>query len=323
MKKLILKFINQNIPVLIEGPVGSGKTATIQQIAEENDYRLITIILSLFDPVDLKGIPAIVDGKTVWLTPDFWPTMGDKPCIINFDEIDRAGKTQRDAILTLLYGGTLGEYKLPDNCRIVACCNGQFDTGTATLTAANNNRFAHLTMIPTLDRFKSYALTHNLDTRITSYLDYKPDALYMSEIPRGLKAFPSPRTWEMVSDMLPACDDPDEMLDVVTALIGAEHGITFTAFCNIASSIPDVVAIVTNPDTTQVPDSMDERFFMTGVLSAIVKKDMAHFSAITTYAKRLGKECEIVTMTNIVKHDPLLKETGTYTTWLLANKEIF
>lgn len=318
---LVEKYLNAGLNVMLEGPVGSGKTAQITQLAANMERKLFTNILSTQDAVDGKGMPSIVDGQTVWNTPDTWPQASDGPSIIFFDEMDRASQAVLNSVLTLCYGGFLGTYKLPEDCLIIACINGSSDTGTKTMSKAVYNRFVHIEVTPDNHKVANYLSAKGYDERLISFVDRTHD-LFTEEVLRGQKAFPTPRSIEMIGKILPACT-PDTMLDLVTGIIGQSAAFALQTYFALADMLPDITDIISNPDTATLPVSLDAEYFVTGVLTLAVKTDITTFTSIATYAKRLSHECNIVTMQRIVSDNPMLKQHETYIAWALENKEVF
>lgn len=80
--------------VLMRGLHGIGKTEKIRQYAEENNFYLETLILSLMDQGDLIGIPNINNGVTTWAAPDWIQNIQNKawPKKIKFEDLDFSDK---------------------------------------------------------------------------------------------------------------------------------------------------------------------------------------------------------------------------------------
>jgi len=83
-----------NDVVLMRGLHGIGKTEKIRQYAEENNFYLETLILSLMDQGDLIGIPNIDNGVTTWAAPDWIQNIQNKawPKKFKFEDLDFSDK---------------------------------------------------------------------------------------------------------------------------------------------------------------------------------------------------------------------------------------
>lgn len=70
MKSMVSHIaIRMNEPLMVWGPAGCGKTEGNAQAAQENDALLCDNRLSQYEGVDLRGIPSIEGGRTLWNLP--------------------------------------------------------------------------------------------------------------------------------------------------------------------------------------------------------------------------------------------------------------
>ncbi len=163
--KLLIKAIfsgEQNaatIPAsMLWGPPGIGKSSIIRQLCEELKVHFIDIRLAQRDPVDLRGVPEIVNGQTVFRIPAELPRDGKG--IILFDEISACDPSVQVAAYELILDRRLGQdYQVPPGYYIVAAGNRREDKSVSRpMSAALSNRFMHLELEPdvksVLDYFK-------------------------------------------------------------------------------------------------------------------------------------------------------------------------
>lgn len=97
-KTLNPKETNRLIPWLI-GVTGSGKTFTVRKFSEQIGLPMKHIILQGISELEFLGIPANIDGKTIWGKPE-WFT--ESPSVYFFDEIDKAHPEILSVILSLV-----------------------------------------------------------------------------------------------------------------------------------------------------------------------------------------------------------------------------
>ena len=120
-------------PLFLWGPPGIGKSAVPREICRERKINLVDIRMSLLDPTDLRGIPAVVDEacarckgnggenkdcpvcggtglRTVakWLEPAMLPTDGQG--ILFFDELTSAPPLQQATAYQVTLDRRIGEY---------------------------------------------------------------------------------------------------------------------------------------------------------------------------------------------------------------------
>ena len=58
------------VPVLLWGGPGVGKTSVVEQIARHHGWHLETVIASICDPTDFKGMPRDAGDRTVFSPPN-------------------------------------------------------------------------------------------------------------------------------------------------------------------------------------------------------------------------------------------------------------
>ncbi len=219
------------------GPVGIGKSESVEQQAAFRQGNIATVSmsklkdgasamaafrdirLSMFDPVDLRGLPSIDAGVTVWNRPAIWPTDATRETVIFFDEFDRAPLSVVNAALQIVLNRRIGEHVLPDSVRIVAAGNGATDRGTNKLPGASANRFLHLYAAYDPAATRDHFRAGTVDPVIAAFLHLRPalghidamraDAATNAVTKRAVEAiqaqghaFPTPRAWESVSGLI-------------------------------------------------------------------------------------------------------------------------
>ena len=199
--------------VMLWGAPGVGKSQGVRQIAgritAETGKRVSVtdVRLLLFNPVDLRGIPTANADKTlaVWLKPKIFQ-MDESPDTVNIlflDEISAAPPSVQAAAYQITLDRTIGEHKLPENCLVIAAGNRVTDKSVAyNMPKALANRLCHLEIIGDPRAWHDWAVKNKLHRYVVGYLEYNPVAL-MKFDPSGTEpAFPTPRSWEMVSNIL-------------------------------------------------------------------------------------------------------------------------
>ena len=140
------------------GPPGVGKSSIVREIADSKNWKLLDVRASLLDPTDLRGIPAIEDGKAKWCPPAFLPS-GNSKGILFFDELNAAPPLVQASLYQLTLDRRIGEYTLPDGWRIIAAGNRAEDASvTFRMPAALANRFIHLDYEVDFDDWRAWAI---------------------------------------------------------------------------------------------------------------------------------------------------------------------
>ncbi|MES2295283.1 MAG: AAA family ATPase [Pseudomonadota bacterium] len=321
--------LNHDTPICMWGLPGIGKSKVAAQVAKARGAVFLDIRLNIWDPVDLRGLPAAVDGKTVWLRPGVWPTDETVETVLCFDEIDRAPLAVQNAALQIVLDRKIGEHSLPASCRILAAGNGKTDrTGTNKISGAMANRFAHLNIEPDSDAWIDWAVrSGSIDPALVAFIRFRPTfihgALMVDEhtgaplIEKDALSYPSSRAWEEAAKYL---SEPEEVRGPMTAaIVGNAPAAEFAAFLTIMRQLPSVDSIVASPMGAIVPTMPAALYAVSTALARRAARDHASFASVGTYAARLPREFEILTMLDASKRAPALKETAPYVAWAIRN----
>ena len=81
------------------------------------------------------------------------------------------------------------------------------------------SRFEHLELVPDLESWRAWAYREKVDPSVISFLEFRPALLYAYR--DDSKAFPCPRTWEMVSKVLQLEVDDTELGRALEGCVGS------------------------------------------------------------------------------------------------------
>lgn len=222
------------VSVVLYGSPGLGKTALVRRVAHAKDVPLVTLNMPQLDPVDLRGIPWVEnrDGRptTRWAPPWFM-SPAEEEGILFLDEITSAPPAVAVAGMQLLLEHRIGDAALPEGWRVIAAGNlADHQTIAYDLPAPARNRVLQLHLQPSLVEWLDWAKAAGIDERIVRFLTGRTNRLVSSTFEE--EAFPSPRSWELLSRMLkltPATDT-DDILVIAAGLIGAPTAAEFVEF---------------------------------------------------------------------------------------------
>lgn len=224
------------IATLISGHHGIGKSAIVKQVAKALNVPCIDFRLAQNDVGDLKGIPFMVNGRTVFAPPEFFPLKeadavelkdllnltdaiscgryGDKGILL-LDEINRTSREVQQAAFELVLDRRLNLRSLPDGWRVIAAINGDDSIySVIRMEPAFLSRFALIDLKPTVEEWFSWAENEgNIHTAITQFirkhndmLDPTEEMLKQSSL-KGVVKVHDRRAWEMFSRTLTKYED--------------------------------------------------------------------------------------------------------------------
>src|SRR6266852_4292136 len=192
-------LVGERQPVFVWGGPGIGKSAVIAWLARSLKIQLQDVRALLLDPVDLRGLPHLSEGRSKWATPDFLPREGEG--ILFLDELNSATAMVQASCYQLVLDRKLGEYTLPDGWAIVAAGNRESDRGVTTrMPTPLRNRFTHLQFEVDMQEWCEWGIRASIRPEVIAFVRFRPDLL--SVFDRDANAFPSPRSWAFVSKIL-------------------------------------------------------------------------------------------------------------------------
>ena len=236
--------------IMIWGAPGIGKSSVVSAVAKKNNLDFIDLRLSQLAPTDIRGLPEPRDGISYWCPPEFLPRSGSG--ILFFDEVNMAPPAIQGIAQQLILDRQVGSYKVPDGWFIWAAGNRKEDHAAVfDMPAPLSNRFFHLEVTTGLKEFKDYAIKSEIDDRIISFLNFRPNLLH--RIDKNSPAWPSPRQWVKSHNLLKAGLDIDPA-------VGTASAAEFRSFCKIYKTLPNIEAILNGDSAPNFPDDLSAKY---------------------------------------------------------------
>ena len=299
--------------VMLWGPPGVGKSQAVRQIAkcigEETgkECRVTDVRLLLFNPIDLRGIPTANADKTlsVWLRPQIFQ-MDESDNVINIlflDEISAAPQSVQAAAYQITLDRVVGEHRLPDNCIVIAAGNRVTDRSVAfKMPRALANRLCHLEIKSNFDSWKDWAIGAGINEKVVGFISFRPDLLTeRGDDMRDDLAFPSPRSWEMVSNYLNIVDGGvDKLYPLISGCVGAGVAIEFRTYCKVYASLPKMEDIFLGKKA-KMPTESDALYALISSMTSYArehKDDMKKIENSLVFAKEMPVDYSTVLMRN-------------------------
>ena len=305
--------INRGLPVktvpsvMLWGPPGVGKSQAVRQIAKEIEgtgkrVNVTDVRLLLFNPIDLRGIPTANADKTlaVWLKPQIFQ-MDESDNVINIlflDEISAAPQSVQAAAYQITLDRVVGEHKLPENCIVIAAGNRTTDKSVAfKMPKALSNRLLHIEVESSFLSWKKWAIQGGINEKVVGFLSFRQDYLSCFDASSNDLAFATPRSWEMVSNLLNFVDgDIEGMYQLIAGLVGTGVAIEFRTWAKVYNELPSIEDIF-NGKMPPLPKNTDAMYALTSSMTAYAREhrnDLKRIANSINYANAMPPDFSVV-----------------------------
>jgi hypothetical protein len=299
IEEVVKSVIQTRWPVFLWGPPGVGKSSIVRSIAKQKKLELLDVRASLLDPTDLRGIPTVEKGKAKWCPPSFLPSDPKSKGLLFFDELNAAPPLVQASLYQLTLDRCVGEYRLPDGWSILAAGNRAEDRSvTFRMPAALINRFVHLDYEVDFEDWRDWAVVNKMHPLVVGFLSTRRELLFNMEKPD--KPFPTPRSWEMVSDILNSQDSFKDCQDIILGVVGEGAMMEFIGYCESAISEEIIEKIIADPSSAKLPKKLGDQYALISYLSFnLDKKDVQKGAEVLL--SRLAPELGVLLLRNCLK----------------------
>ncbi|MEW1722403.1 MoxR family ATPase [Streptomyces sp. NPDC093109] len=278
-----------DLPVLLWGEPGIGKTAALTQLAASLDLPLTTVIASVHEPTDFSGLPIVGEDPAVRgvpMAPPQWAVelVRAGRGLLFLDELSTATPAVQAALLRVVLERRVGALQLPPGVRIVAAANPRASAADGwELSPPLANRFVHLYWVhdqevvvrglggvwpraelPRLAPERLAEAAAYARRAVCGFLAARPTLIHRlpnTETRRG-GAWPSPRSWEAALTLLAfgtAASASREVLALlVRGAVGDGPGLELLAHLD-RMELPDPESLLAEPASAELPERGDLR----------------------------------------------------------------
>lgn len=205
-------------PIFLLGAPGIGKTAVMEQIAQEMGIALVSYSMTHHTRQSALGLPFIrhkeygeesfdVSEYTMSeIISSVYETMeesGVKEGILFLDEINCVSETLSPSMLQFLQYKVFGRHKVPEGWVIVTAGNPpEYNKSVREFDVATLDRLRVMEVEPDFAVFKEYAQEKGIHPAIVNFLDLKKEYFYAVETTVRGRSYVTARGWEDLSEIL-------------------------------------------------------------------------------------------------------------------------
>ena len=210
--------IERQRPVFLLGAPGIGKTAVMEQIAQEMDIALVSYSMTHHTRQSALGLPFISHknyqgqefdvseytmSEIVASVYEAMEKSGKKEGILFLDEINCVSETLAPSMLQFLQYKTFGKHKSPQGWVVATAGNPpQFNRSVREFDIVTMDRMKVLEVEADYETWRKYGINKGIHGSILTYLDIKKGDFYCIENTVDGKSYVTARGWEDLSETI-------------------------------------------------------------------------------------------------------------------------
>ena len=308
-------------PIFLLGSPGIGKTAIMEQIAQELGIALVSYSMTHHTRQSALGLPFITHKSYKGMEFDIseytmseiiasiyevMEQSGIEEGILFLDEINCVSETLAPSMLQFLQYKVFGRHKVPEGWVIVTAGNPpEYNKSVREFDVVTMDRMKLVEVEADYATWKEYALKQGIHNAVTTYLDMKKNDFYRVETNVGGKSYVTARGWEDLSATMLLCEE--EGIPVDETLVGQYlHNDKivkeFTAYYELYNKYKrdyKVEEILDGTNSAQVVErariaKFDERLSLLGMLLDKLESEMKENLECSDYLTELMKLLKII-----------------------------
>ena len=205
-------------PMFLMGPPGIGKTAIMEQIAQELGIGIVSYSMTHHTRQSALGLPFIVRkryggreydvseytmSEIIASVYDSMEATGIAEGILFLDEINCVSETLTPAMLQFLQYKIFGRHRVPEGWIVVTAGNPtEYNNAVREFDIVTWDRLKRIDVEPDFEVWKEYAYRSGVHAAVITYLEIKKGDFYSIETCVDGKRFATARGWSDLSDML-------------------------------------------------------------------------------------------------------------------------
>ncbi len=313
------KVVRKRRTLYVHGKSGIGKSEITFQSAAEHEATMVDFRVSQYESIDLRGIPDVQAGTTVWNMPATIPFKGNakfnedgRPIFLFMDEVNQGDPSVLSVLYQLINDRRIGEHMLMDNVHMLCAGNLDSDRGvTNKFPAPLDNRMVHCLLEPDIKSCSAHWAKQKRSPTLIGFLNFRSELLHTFDPQKPTPAWASPRSWMSVEE-----DFVDETMPVdvqLASMCGAvgEGPITeLMAFKAIMDSIVPIEQIIADPTGVPIGHELDLQWAMATHVASHMDKSNA--DALHQFLVRMDAEMTVLAWTMAIQRDPDITDSNAF-----------
>ena len=306
--------VSKQRPIFMVGAPGIGKTAIMEQLAEEMGIALVSYSMTHHTRQSALGLPFIKKkeyggqeydvseytmSEIISTVYDTMETSGIREGILFLDEINCVSETLAPSMLEFLQYKTFGRHQVPEGWIIVTAGNPkEYNKAVKEFDVVTLDRLKVMTVEPDFAVWREYALDKGICGSVTGFLQANTEYFYHIETTVKGRSYVTARGWEDLSSIIFMYEENKITVDygLVSQYIRNEDiARRFLAYYELYNKYkneytPEEI-LSGNADDDIIRKakaaSFDERLALMGVLLDYVTADIREVVDVTCYMEEL------------------------------------
>lgn len=322
--KLLQAMIPLRLPIMITGAPGIGKTAIVKQACEMLECELIIAHPVVDDPIDYKGLPALIDGKANFIPLGNLRRLLEAtvPTVFFMDDLGQAPMAVQASAMQLILARELNGQKISNFVTFLAATNRKEDkAGVAGILEPVKSRFvAIVELIVDLEEWIQWASYNGLNPELISFFKWRPGLLHNFKPQADIINSPSPRTAEHTDKILKIGLPKDLEFAAFAGAAGGGFSGEFIAYLRTYRNLPDPKLALENPEKGKIPTDPMILYALSGAVSSLVeKKNIRNF---VTLINRFPAEFGVLAMQLAKLRNVKIVDTRAFIEWVQKNSDV-
>lgn len=308
-------------PIFLLGSPGIGKTAIMEQVAQELGIALVSYSMTHHTRQSALGLPFITHKQYKGMEFDIseytmseiiasvyevMEQTGIEQGILFLDEINCVSETLAPSMLQFLQYKVFGRHQVPEGWVIVTAGNPpEYNKSVREFDVVTMDRMKLVEVEADYPTWKEYALKKGIHNAVTTYLDMKKGDFYKVETTVSGKSYVTARGWEDLSATMLLCEEENIAVDetLVGQYIHNEKIVKeFTAFYELYNKYKKdykVDEILAGTCSAQVKErariaKFDERLSLLGMILDRLISEMRENLEMADYLSELMKPLRLM-----------------------------
>lgn len=254
----------------------------VSEYSDTSDAKGLPDFVEMSESDEIKGGRPVVWGGQLWVRYFAHP---DAHGIIFLDEINNAPPSIQKACYKIVLDRQIGNMSFGEDVSVIGAGNRiQDKSNVFAMPKALDNRGSHVELeVPSADDWvENFAIPNKIHSDVIAFIKSRPDMLHKWSDDREDKAYPSPRSWEMLSNLIHHANDREEEILAANSTVGSGAAVEFSGFLKIKDEI-DMETIMENPEKVKDLEDMSTKWAVASYVAEKYKADK----------DKLGKALEV------------------------------